>query len=175
VAPPRPGRDFFPFAQFPALDTLLHHQRDVTEAIERARGVTVPWVFHRNGKRISDCRGSWWKALTAAGLQGRIMHDLRLSAVRNLGNAGVPELTAMKLTGHKARAVFDPYNIISTAETAGRWKSSRVILRLRNATKRAQSARRRLHSHQQRKCRNRSSGGSCRTTLGWRNWQTHGT
>jgi len=109
----------FPFAQFPALETLLYHQRDKTEGIERARGVTVPCVFHRNGKRISDCRGSWAKALTAAGLQGRIMHDLRRSAVRNLVNAGVPELTAMKLTGHKTRAVFDRYNIVSPSETVG--------------------------------------------------------
>lgn len=109
----------FPFAQFPALDTLLHQQREEAEAIERAGGVVVPWVFHRQGKRIRDCRGACEKALMPAGLAGRLMHDLRRSAVRNLVNAGVPELTAMKLTGHKTRAIFARYNIVSSSETAG--------------------------------------------------------
>ena len=99
------------------LRALLAERRQRTSELERAQGRVISLVFTReSGRGISSFCRPWRKAVAAAGVPGRIFHDLRRSAVRHLVRSGVSETVAMRLSGHKTRAVFDRYNIVSEAD-----------------------------------------------------------
>ena len=93
---------------------------------------------------------SWCTACPKARVSGRIFHDFRRTAVRNLERAGVPRAVAMKLTGHKAESIYRRYDIVSENDL------NIVVERLNN------------YSGQQLK-----SGISARIELKWKLQITH--
>jgi integrase len=97
----------------PRVVMLRRELRDLLAARAAARRLDCPQVFHRDGQPLGDFRKVWASTCRAAGVAGLLFHDLRRSAVRNMVRAGTPERVAMAVSGHRTRAVFDRYNIVS--------------------------------------------------------------
>jgi integrase len=122
------------FPMTPDLRALLERRRKTQPTIRgyQPRVVSIKksdYVFTtKKGDRIGSFRKRWNKACAAAGVPGRLFHDLRRCAVRNLVRAGVSRSVAMRLTGHKTESVFERYNITSIED-------------LRDAVKRLEAAR----------------------------------
>jgi integrase len=97
---------------------MLVAQLERVRTLERQTGRMIPWVFPHLGKRLQGERRrgfwkAWRRACVLAGLPGKLKHDLRRSAVHHMVNVGINERVAMTITGHRTRAVFDRYHIIS--------------------------------------------------------------
>jgi len=90
--------------------------RAVVERRVRARRLDCPLIFHRGGRPVREFRKSWASACKAAGVAGRLFHDLRRSGVRNLIRAGVPQSVAMAISGHTTTSMFRRYNITDEAD-----------------------------------------------------------
>jgi len=98
------------------LREVLEGQKAITENLQRQCKVVCPRVFHRSGRPIKSFRVAFRTACAGAGCPGRVLHDFRRTAVRNLVRAGIPERVAMQMTGHKTRSVFERYNIVSAGD-----------------------------------------------------------
>lgn len=95
----------------------LMERRWEARAYTRADGTAAvsAFVFHLDGCRLWRLR-HWARACKDEGMPGRLFHDLRRTAVRDMIRAGVPQAVAMARTGHKTDAVFRRYNIASGAD-----------------------------------------------------------
>ncbi len=101
----------------------------------KAMGVISKLVFFRlraggrggqkKPKQITSLRIAWREACRLAGVPGRIPHDLRRSAVRNLDRAGISRSVAMELVGHRTESVYRRYRIVNAdaivAKQRGGW------------------------------------------------------
>ena len=106
---------------------LIRLEVDQTKTSE-VRVVPLPDVLIQVLKRVkkkeglvfsnTNLREEWATATIAAEMPSLLIHDLRRSAIRNLIGAGVPEKVAMSISGHKTRAVFDRYHIVSTDDVS---------------------------------------------------------
>jgi integrase len=112
-------------------------------ALPREKNGTVQlsqFIFHRSGTAVAETRKSWQTAAIAAGLgimickkcgeqgpekyckkcknarkyEGKLFHDLRRSAVRNMVKAGVNTQVAKQWSGHRSDSMFERYSILTT-------------------------------------------------------------
>ena len=123
----------FPFAEYQPLRAVIERRRAQREEIQRAAQIITPWVFffHARGQfhRIGDpvflerkrrpswaFRDGWNEAAIAAGFPGRIPHDFRRTAARNMERAGIPRSVAKALGGWKSDSMYNRYTIASEAD-----------------------------------------------------------
>lgn len=102
-----PRSFFLPTA---ALDAL-RSWKQTTREWEFQHQTPVPSVFHRNGKPIKKFQTAWNKAFQDTGVERRVFHDLRRTAVRNYVDTGTAKSIAREISGHKTEKVFERYNI----------------------------------------------------------------
>lgn len=110
---------------------MLPSMSDLIEKRWMLRAKASDFVFHRRGRQVRRFEGPWLKATKAAGFApvirtrkdgetyeapGRVLHDLRRSAVRDLIRSGVPRRVAMLISGHRSESTFSWYDIEETRE-----------------------------------------------------------
>jgi len=105
----------------PALMAALAEQLARVDALQRKLERIVPWLFpHLRGRRAGNPRHEfrkvWSTACTKAGVPGRLLHDFRRTAVRNMERAGVARSVAMQLTGHRTENVYRRYAIVNDGD-----------------------------------------------------------
>ena len=94
------------------------------------------YVFHRGGKPLGNFSKEWNAACVEAKVgryveapvyggrryEGKLFHDLRRTAVRDMVRAGVNQHVAMAISGHKTASMFQRYNITSQDDIESAFK-----------------------------------------------------
>jgi len=109
--------------------SIIERQKKMRE-YENADGTISfsSYVFHLAGQPIGDFRKAWASACKKADVPGKLFHDLRRTAVRNMRRAHVAEGVAMLISGHRTRSIFERYNIIDDHELGEAMAQTQVYL-----------------------------------------------
>jgi len=85
-------------------------------------------VFHVNGKPMPTSTFNTWfrQARDRAGVVGRIPHDLRRTAARNMIRGGVPQSIAKRVTGHRSDSMFQRYDVASMDDKLEALRKARI-------------------------------------------------
>jgi integrase len=102
-----------PYGVLSELREIIEGQRARADDLQRSLRRVVKHVFFTDsGLKIHDYAGAWDAARKAAGLPGRLVHDFRRTAARNMLRHGIPQQVAMQLGGWKTVSVFGRYSIV---------------------------------------------------------------
>jgi integrase len=108
------GNDAHTFVNLTSLKCLagILERREIARQVKAGDTTTLAaLIFHHNGNPKVDIRKAWKSACKKAGVPGRLFHDLRRSAVKNLDEAGVSRDVAMQISERKTQAMYSRYNI----------------------------------------------------------------
>ena len=103
---------------------LVGRAQEIVQARWEARRLDCAWLFHRDGKPLGELKSEWRRACVAAGMTvgrkagGFVLYNCRHSALTNLAEAGVPDVTGREISGHRTASVHGRYVI--TGEAAKR-------------------------------------------------------
>jgi integrase len=111
------------------LAELIERRRAARQVKTDAGGTIAALVFHNAGHAIVDLRKAWATACKFANVPGRLFHDLRRCAVRNMVRAGVPTDIARSISGHKTASIFSRYNIVAEDQKREAMERTQVFLR----------------------------------------------
>lgn len=107
----------FPLDPFPELRAALENRKAA------AKGLITPWVFQRKANRVISVRKAWEIARAKANIPGRLIHDLRRTAVRNLKQAGWSDTEIMQMVGLKTLSMLVRYGITTEADILNKAKA----------------------------------------------------
>lgn len=126
----------------PRLLPMVGELQEIIERSAKARLLACPFIFHRNGRPIRSFRKAFQAAAEEIGQPNLTPHDMRRSAVRNFRKAGLSQVEAMKLSGHKTVSVFQRYDIVDEQDLAESMDRVQEYLRSQKGGRKVVSMRR---------------------------------